>query len=294
MASSIKDASSGGFPPVVNLSSALLSSSPSVLGAKSFAGPNTGYPIGLVLNAALNENDSGRFSLVSGYTVASNAAAVAANEVDHVQELLDSAKKRIAILDNDAYTDSEKDRQRLLLKFDIEDIGKAIKSAGVGDFNLLDASHSSGVKLNLETGEFKNIGTTRQENIDGHNRNFSYKENEISFQAQDLLSAFEDFQQLETLTYPNTESSQNSNGNLYTLNRFQNAVDQARSGLSDFRVKLTQSALEKITISDEPNEGAISNGVEARQLASRLAQQLSNESFNISANGAAKYFSLFT
>lgn len=289
MASSVNDVSSGR-----TLASALLAPSPSALATRAVSDPDSGVTGGLRLNAALNENDSGRFSLVSGLTLAGGSVTAAEQELQRLQDIKDSIDNRIAILGNDTYSSAEKDRQRLLLKFDLEDMDKAIGRAGVGGYNLLDATDATGVKLDLNSGEFSNTGTTRDENIAGHDRSFNYSSNEISYQKVDVRAALDELNSLQLLTYPDTEAASSSNGNLYNLSKFQATLDQASNGLTSLRKKLNQAALENVTVSTEPSQGDITSGYEATQMASRLAQQLHNDSFSITAAPVARYFSLFT
>lgn len=290
------DSSYRRFPPAAGLAEALGSSNLSHLATKAFADPDAGYPQGLRLNAALRENDSGRFTLVSGLTLAGSATAVADKELDRIQTLIDSIEQRISILQNNTYKNAEYDRQRLLLKFDMEDLDKKIRNAQIGDFNLLDATDAPGVSLRFSTGEFNNIRSTEVQNVVGTNRSFSYEEDTALFQTIDVRAAFEDFRNLELLTYNGTELAANStdNADFLSLHRFQTVVDNARENINAFKRKLNQVIAENITISTEPGPTTINDGFDARQVASRLGQQLSNDSFNITSNPSLKYFSLFS
>lgn len=284
------------FPPSAGVSKALGSTNLNVLAAKAFADPDAGYPQGLRLNAALNDNESGRFSLVNGLVVAGTVTAVAASKIDDLKELLTSVKGRLAILSNDSYSDIEKDRQKLLLSFDIQDIAKKIGEAKIGDFNLLNADQSKGISLDIDSGALSNIPTTGHQNILGQDQHLKYDPNKITFETLDVNAAFSDFSNLELLLDPNTDLSRSSSDNapLSTVTRFETVLDQAKSRLSDFQKKINQTANDYINIASGLESGDTMDATGARQIAARLAQQLSNQSFNITANPALKYFSLFS
>lgn len=290
------DLSRRSFPPSTGLSEALGSTGLSVLASQVFSSPNSGYPSGLRLNAALDENNAGRFTLVSGVTLAGSTSATALKQLDRVQDILDRIEQRIAMFHNGTYTDAEIDRQRLLMTFDIEDLDKEIQAAGIDDYNLLDATDAAGVRLRISTGEFSNIQTTAIENIAGVDQNFAYDSDVLFYQTTDIRSAFEEFRNLELLTFTGTELATTSadNADLLTLSRFQSVIDNARENLTSFKRKITQLVNEQITVSTEPGNVTINDGFDARQAASRLAQQFSNDSYNITANPALKYFSLFS
>lgn len=294
--SSLGNSSVNRFPPSAGLADSIGSSGLSLLATKAFADPDAGYPQGLRLHAALNENDAGRFSLVSGITIAGTTTAVASQRLDRIQKLVDSIENRISILQNNTYTNAEYDRQRLLLKFDMEDIEREISGAEISGYNLLDGTDDSGVRLTLSTGEFSHISKTQVQNIAGVDRNYAYNSDTLTYQITDLKAAFDDFRSLELLTYPNTALSALStdNSDFLALSRFQTVIDNTRDNLGAFKKKLSQTISDMITVSGEPGPSAVNDGFDARQIAGRLGQQLSHESFNITANPALKYFSLFS
>lgn len=293
MASTVNDFSVNQYPPSASLPSVLLASHSSTLAARVF-GADTGYPSGLALGAALKDNDSGHFNLVSGLTVAGSAASIAQAELERIQGKYNEIQLDVAALSKDDLTDSLRNYHRERIKDNIEDIRQSIQDAGVGEFNLLDAFNSRGVKLDVNTGALSNAGVTPRQSVGGHDNTFDYQSHEVAFQTVDLNAATDDLSQLESLTYPGTSDALNSNGTSYTLTRFQSVIDQSRSSLNQFRQKLTQTALENVTISGDPSQDTITDPAQARQIASRLAEQLSQESFNISASPSARYFSLFT
>lgn len=281
------------YPPATGLDTALGGTQLNLLATKTFADPDSGFAAGLVLHANLPEADSGRFTLVSGSMTSFSAASLAAEKVETIQGLLGNVQERLSHLVSPNFTEIEKDRQRLLLRFDLEDISKAIDSADYEGFNLLDATQSRGIKLTLSTGELEKLGTTANENIVGTDQTFYYDEDSLSYQTLDLREAFSTLNELQVLTYPDAPAADSSHGNFYSVQRFQAVVDQARDGLSAFKKKLTQMAVDSLTISTEPGVETVRDGFEARQIASRIAQQLANDHSTITANPALRYFSLF-
>jgi hypothetical protein len=289
MASSVSSFS-GQFPPPQSLAHQLIAAQSSPLPTNLYA-DKTGYPQGLRVSAALNENDSGRFSLASGLTLGASAAKIAEREVERIQDLLNSVVERTGTIASDTIDEIERTRQREILKDELREIDRAIKDAQLGDFNLLSASQARGVALNIGSGSFGNVPSTPRVTVSGEDRTFRFDPNEISFETVDLDAALQDLRELEVLTAPGGDGGIPNVTS--TISRFQNTLNQSRDALSNFRNAVAQAAVDNLTISgDTANE--ISSSDEARQLASRLAQQLSQESLTISANPAAKYFSLFT
>jgi hypothetical protein len=276
------------------LSKVLGSNSSSVLAAKASTDADAGYPSGLRLNAALDDNDSGRFTLASGLTIAGNAASVASSTTDQIQSLLNSVQGYVSTLSSTAYSDDEKNRNRVLLKESVDKIRDLIKDARVGSVNLLDSSQSSGIKLNITSGALSNVGTLQQQTVGGTDKNYAYQSDELNFKTIDLSKAADDLQQLEVGHFPGTAANVSGNTGNDTIVRFQGLLNQSRDNLKAYQGKLQETAKNNLTISSDPGSTTVKDGFEARQLASRLAHDLNNQSFNITANPALKYFSLFS
>lgn len=293
MASSV-DQSLGRFPPVTQLHSVLLSTAPSIFATKAFADVRSGYPQGLRAGTALSANESGHFEITSGLTIIGNAATVAQQELDRIQELKNKVDDQVRILSNPNFTDYEYSRQRLELKYTLKDLDKAIKDAGFGDINLLDKSDVRGISLNLNSGQVSAIGFTPTESIGGHDRTFDYNPDELKFEIKDIRAAFKDFSQIEVAATPDTDLSTENDVYTHLSVNFQKAINDARDNLKSFKKDILQTAVEKLTITEETSADAVKDGSDARQIASRLAQQLASSSFAITATPVAKYFSLFT
>lgn len=293
MASSV-DQSFGSFPPVTQLHSVLLSTAPSLFATKAFADVNSGYPQGLRAGRALGANESGHFELTSGLTLTGNAAFVAQKELERIQELKNKVDDQVRVLTNPNFSDYERSRQRLELHYTLKEIDQALQDAGFGNINLLDGSDARGLKLNLNSGQVSSIGFTPNEGVGGHDRTFDYNPDELKFQIKDIRAAFKDFSQIELAAAPGTDLSAENDVYTHLSVNFQKAITDAGDRLKDFNRQILQTALDKLTITEDVSADAIKDGSDARQTASRLAQQLANSSYNITATPVAKYFSLFT
>lgn len=274
------------LPPIIGLGSALGATNLSVLATNAFASPNSGYPSGFSLGVAASNNASGHFSLVSGLTVAGSAVSIAQQQISDIQDIVSGLQSRFDALANTRYSADQQTAQREQLNNDLQSIASKIQGAAVGNFNLLDASQSSGVRINLQSGELSNIGTTPSQAISGVDKNFSYNSQSLTFQTIDLTSAF------ASLSVTGTNS-------VVSISGFQNALNQASDNLNNFKNQLTQTAIQAtgdVTANTDANAvtTTISSGTAAQQIASRLAQQLYNDSVNISTNPTFKYFSLFS
>lgn len=261
----------------------------SVLAAKVVSDAGEGFR----LNAALDDNESGRFSLVSGLTVAGNASTVAESELKDIKELTQQVENRLGLLSSNDLNNDEKNAQRFLLKADLDDIEERIRAATVGEYNLLDGSGSKGITLDVNSGAFRNTGTIPKESIGGVDRNLSYDAGKITYQTTDLTAPLDDLRSLQIKTFPGTAESEEPGNPVSTVARFKATLKEASENLKEFRRKLKQAAIDHITINTE--QGARSfNAEDARASAARIAHRFSSESFNITANPALKFFSLFS
>lgn len=284
----------GQYPPVANLPAALNSSNLSVLATNSFADPNSGYPTTLRLAAAINDNSTGHFNLVSGLTLAGSAVSTGLSAIDKIQTTLTEIQRNVAVISSSANSDTNRKDNRVQLENNLKILSGYIDSANLAGFNLLDASNSDGVTLDLNSGQFANTGKTPVQNAAGVDQRFAYDPNRISFQITDLRAAFNDLNNLQVQTYPDTDANLASTNNLSTVSRFQGVLDTASTSLKSLRNTLASAAVERLTVNFDPNQDGNTDGSGARQMAARLALQLSNDSFNITSSPAARYFSLFT
>ncbi len=293
MASTVNQSAFTRFPPATGLSSVLLSNNSSPLASRLFE-PDTGYPKGLTAGVALKDNDSGRFNLVTGITVARATTAVAENQLERIQSLVSDVRKQAVKLEDPTLNEDQRKYEREVLRVTLQRIDREIRDARYGEFNLLDASENRGLNLNLSSGAVTNISNQPRPAAAGRDTSFDFSADDVRFEKVDLRTAFDELSQLEGLTPFGGDSLGDGGGSLDVVARFQEQVDQARTSLNSYQQTLKQTALQHITITNDTDPNAVTSGEEARQLASRLAQQLSQESFNITANPTARYFSLFT
>ncbi len=281
------------FPPRVTLASALNASNPSVLAAKAFADPDTGYPTGLRLAGALSDNQSGHFSLASGLTLAGNAAGQALNALKDFQASLSQLYNTAARLRDSTISQDTRESERVKLGLQLEDLKEILREADLDEFNLLDATHSDGVKLDVKTGAFRNLGKTPEPNGAGSDQRFAYSPNSVSFRTTDIAQAIDDLGSLALETYPDTAENLSTGNSIDTVARFKNTLDQAAASLKTFQKSLAQTASDGLTVAFSSDASGGMNGSDARQIASRLAQALHNDSFNLSASVSSRFFSLF-
>ncbi|HVY13230.1 MAG TPA: hypothetical protein VHB73_06680, partial [Alphaproteobacteria bacterium] len=265
----------------------------SPLATNAFADPDSGLTGGLRLAAALNDNSTGHFNLVSGLTIAGSAVGAALSAVNDIQSTLNDIRGNVSVLSDSTASSDEVEDNRTKLQLNLQKIKDLISSADIGGFNLIDDSNSSGVTLDLNSGEFANTGTTAPASLSNTDARFAFDPNKISFQTPDLNAAFDDLNNLQLQTFPGTDANLDSQNNFYTVDVFQSRLSQASSSLSALKKSLTAAAMEKLTVNYDPSAGSVNDGADARQIASRLATQLSNDSFNVTANPAIRFFSLF-
>ncbi len=287
--------STGSFPPETSLAAVLNAASPSVLATNAFADPDAGYPKGLRLAAAADDNTSGRFSLVSGLTLAGNAVSAATSAIAHIREALEDINRNAAILRDESATDDEKAVSRLEIENQIDGLEQLIDDAGAAGINLLDTTGSDGIAIDLNSGALSVLGATPRQNVTGRDTRFDYSPNRLAFQNIDLKAALDDLKGLKLETYPGTEANLGTRESFSTITRFQSTLGQAENSLKSFKSSLNSTTLERVTVSLTENnpDPAIHGREDARQIASRLAQQLHNDSYNVAAGPVARFFSLF-
>jgi hypothetical protein len=281
------------FPPRATLPLALNSSNLSVLATQAFADPNSGYIQGLRLAAALDDNNSGRFNLVSGLTVAGGSVSNALATLRDLRETTLELQKNAAQLDDLANSEAVRNDARVKLEFNLRKLREQIAEANTGGFNLLDATNSDGISLDLKSGALNNLGKTPDQDGSGFDRRFAFSPDQISFQTTDLVAAFDELNSLLVSTFPNGTNPSGVSA-LGTVSRFQSTLEQAGTSLNGLKKSLNQAAIDRLTVSFDGAEAGSEDSASARQIASRLATQLSNSSFNITANPAIRFFSLFT
>jgi hypothetical protein len=280
------------YPPRATLPLALNSSNLSVLATNAFADPNSGYLEGLRLASAISDNNSGRFNLVSGLTVAGGAVSNALATLEGLRETAQEIQRNAVILDDLTISEVTREDARVQLEFNLKKLQEQIAEANIGGFNLLDATHSDGIALNLKSGALTNLGKTPNLDGSGIDQRFAFNPDSISFQTQDLTAAFDDLNNLLVTTFPNS-TNPSSPSALGTVSRFQTTLEQAATNLNGLKKTLNQAAVERLTVSFDGPEAGSEDSASARQIASRLAQQLSSSSFNITANPTSRFFSLF-
>jgi hypothetical protein len=282
------------YPPRATLPLALNSSNLSVLATHAFADPNSGYLEGLRLASAISDNNSGRFNLVSGLTVAGGAVSNALAALQDIQETTREIQVNAAVLDDLAASEFVREDARAQLEINLKELREQIAEADIGGFNLLDRTRSDGIALDLKSGALTNLGKTPNLDGSGIDQRFAFSPDRISFQTSDLVAAFDDLNGLLVSTFPNATNPSSGPSALGTVSRFQTTLEQVGTALNGLKKNLNQAAVERLTVSFDGPEAGSEDAASARQIASRLAQQLSSSSFNITANPAIRFFSLFT
>jgi hypothetical protein len=284
---------SSGFPPTATIASVLASSGLNPLATQAFADPNAGYAQGLRLSSAINDNSAGRFTLASGLTLAGGATLAGLDAIKTIQGTITSLQRYVGILQDPNADPVYGENARVEVGQHLRKLRDELGFAQVSDFNLLDATHSDGVVLNVQTGGLTNAGKTPAPNGSGNDQRFAFRPDRVAFQTVDVKKALDELDNLVVQTTPNTDSNLNSNG-LNAIAKFQSTLTQANNALNNFKQSLQKAATEKLTVSFDGGNPSLNDSASARQIAARLATQLSNSSFNITANPALRFFSLFT
>jgi hypothetical protein len=282
------------FPPQVTLASTLNAANPSVLAAKAFADPNSGYAGNLRVASAVADNQAGRFNLVSGITVASNALNHAFGTLKDFQSSLTDLYSTVARLRDPALQDDIRVEAQREFSDLLDHLKDTLRQANADDFNLLDATNSDGVKLDLQSGAFTNVGKSPQPSSSGLDQRFAFSPDQLTFRAPDLAAAIDDLNSLVGQVFPDGPGHTETNSSFGAVSRLQDAIKGASTSLKAFQTDLEQVASSRLNgFDDDEGSSADIDAAQAQQIASRLAQALHNDSFNISASQSARFFSLF-
>jgi hypothetical protein len=276
------------FPPQVTLAGTLNASNPSLLAAKTFADPNSGYPGGLRLASAIADNKAGHFNLASGITVASNALGTALSTLKDFQSSLTDLYSTVARLRDPAISDDLHKLAEQDFSNQLADLRDKLSKASVDNFNLIDASTSDGIKLDLQSGALTNVGKTPSPSASGIDQRFTISPNQITYASTDFTAALDSLSNVAVQTYPSGDSG--NDNSLNAVNHFQDTIKQAADSLKTLQSDLTDAATQRLTVTND--NGAI-NASDAQQIATKLALALHNDSFNISSSATAHFFSLF-